>query len=510
MTLLNLGGRGGAARIPIRISGGPFATLALLEAWSASNATELRNNVTNFATALVGTSPNFITYNWEGDDQSYAANRWSAQTAAGTTLTTEELMDLRSIGNLTSGTLPVASATGLEDSPVTEMADGDIRTENSFIAGTNSFGLDFAHLISSNGENIDFENLQSQIHYHPVWQTYELGRAAGVLRLRSDEQTLSINTDDSGLITNPDWTVTVPAAASEQGQTTRWAEVEVDSTSVLTNVTLAIYIENVKFTEIGPFNITTGTYRFNYSPNFDFNVGANLRFVVTSPDGDVVFKANAAGTLPTVSTRVTLWSDLPLGLRSDIGNAVDNGSHTDISFTHSIDSDGNPVLNATANRGVTIQEDGNEEGTLIKTLNFTSNMDVEVSQGVATISAAGGGTAPPTPSTTDLRYGLSSQSDPALVDFAALTDEASPTDPITISTGLTTAGQYFHIFSSNTHDIQTITDTVLSQIVYQEGGTGNIFTKTSDSRTEGSTTYDAYTIGPLNAGVNEEYVLRFS
>ena len=110
----------------------------------------------------------------------------------------------------------------------------------------------------------------------------------------------------------------------------------------------------------------------------------------------------------------------------------------------------------------------------------------------------------------DLRYGLSSQSDPALVVFASLTDVASPTDPQTVTTGTTTAGQYFHIFSANTHDIQTIRDTVLDQIVYQDGGSGNIFTKVNDARTESSVTYDAYTVGPLNAGVDESYVLAFS
>ena len=96
------------------------------------------------------------------------------------------------------------------------------------------------------------------------------------------------------------------------------------------------------------------------------------------------------------------------------------------------------------------------------------------------------------------------------MDFGALTDVASPTDPQTVSTGTTTAGQYFHIFSGNTHDIQTITDTVLQQIVYQDGGTGNIFTKVTNARTESGVTYDAYTVGPLNAGVDEDYVLAFS
>lgn len=137
-------------------------------------------------------------------------------------------------------------------------------------------------------------------------------------------------------------------------------------------------------------------------------------------------------------------------------------------------------------------------------------IDVDDANNTITINASGTGGTTPTPISTDLRYGLSAESDPALVDFGALTDVASPTDPQTVSTGTTTAGQYFHIFSANTHDIQTITDTVLQQIVYQEGGTGNIFTKVSDVRTEASVTYDSYSIGPLNAGIDEDYVLAFS
>ena len=109
----------------------------------------------------------------------------------------------------------------------------------------------------------------------------------------------------------------------------------------------------------------------------------------------------------------------------------------------------------------------------------------------------------------DLRYGLSSESDPSLVAFGSLVQVLSHDDPQTVTTGLTTAGQYYHIFLERTEDIQTITDTVLAVPVYQDGGVGNIFTKTSDSRTEGGITYDAYTVGPLTAGVNEQYILDF-
>lgn len=146
------------------------------------------------------------------------------------------------------------------------------------------------------------------------------------------------------------------------------------------------------------------------------------------------------------------------------------------------------------------------------TLVAGSNVTITVDDAADTITIAstGGGTPGPGPGPNDLRFGLSQQSDPALVDFASLTDVASPTDPQTVSTGTTSAGDYFHIFSANTHDIQTITDTVLQQVVYQDGGASNIFTKTNDARVEGGVTFDAYVVGPLNAGIDEEYVLAFS
>ena len=136
-------------------------------------------------------------------------------------------------------------------------------------------------------------------------------------------------------------------------------------------------------------------------------------------------------------------------------------------------------------------------------------IDVDDAADTITINGTGGGPVPQ-PGPNDFRYGLSNQSDPALVVFANLTDVATPTDPITVQTGTTSAGDYFHIFSANTHDIQTITDTVLNQIVYQDGASGNIFTKTNDARTESSVTYDAYTVGPLNAGIDESYVVAFT
>ena len=159
---------------------------------------------------------------------------------------------------------------------------------------------------------------------------------------------------------------------------------------------------------------------------------------------------------------------------------------------------------------LTVQDEGVALATSATALNFVGAGVTVTGTGATKTITINGGDPTPQPGPADLRYGLSSESNPASVTWAGLTDVASPTDPQTVSTGTTTAGQYFHIFSASTHDIQTITDTVLNQIVYQDGGTGNIFTKVSAVRTESSVIYDAYSVGPLNAGVSEDYVLRFS
>ena len=143
------------------------------------------------------------------------------------------------------------------------------------------------------------------------------------------------------------------------------------------------------------------------------------------------------------------------------------------------------------------------------TLVAGTNVSIDVNDAANTITINASLT-PAGAGPNDFRYGLSQQSDPTLVDFGALTDVASPSDPQTVTTGTTSAGDYFHIFSANTHTVQTITDTVLQQVVYQDGGTGNIFTKTANARTEASVTYDNYRVGPLNAGIDESYVVAFS
>ena len=102
----------------------------------------------------------------------------------------------------------------------------------------------------------------------------------------------------------------------------------------------------------------------------------------------------------------------------------------------------------------------------------------------------------------DVFYGLSDSNNPASVDVATLT-EVARTDPLTVATGTSSANDYFILLVPDDDDVTSITDTVLQQDVT------DIFVRTASVRTLGPITYNSYVIGPLNAGVDEEYVVRF-
>jgi len=101
-----------------------------------------------------------------------------------------------------------------------------------------------------------------------------------------------------------------------------------------------------------------------------------------------------------------------------------------------------------------------------------------------------------------LYWGLSSSNNPASIDTATMQSEeigSAPGQQISISTGTTTAGQYFIVLAPADDDISTIFDTVLDQDVT------DIFTKTVNVRQISGNNYNSYVLGPLNAGGDETY-----
>lgn len=103
--------------------------------------------------------------------------------------------------------------------------------------------------------------------------------------------------------------------------------------------------------------------------------------------------------------------------------------------------------------------------------------------------------------------GLSSSNNPASIDIGTMDQaEVSAVQPqqIVVSTGTTTAGQYYIILVPADHDITSIVDDVLQQDVT------SIFTKTTNVRQINSVNYHSYVLGPLNAGGDESYTVTLS
>ncbi|AAQ96496.1 hypothetical protein [Vibrio phage VP16T] len=99
-------------------------------------------------------------------------------------------------------------------------------------------------------------------------------------------------------------------------------------------------------------------------------------------------------------------------------------------------------------------------------------------------------------------WGRSASNNPATVDTATL-QSAPRANRMTVGTGQAAAGDYFIVLAPDSQAISKITDTVLDQDVL------SLFTKTEDVRQIAGLEYDAYVIGPLVAGVNENYILEF-
>lgn len=402
------------------------------------------------------------------------------------------------LANLTAGMIPRFDGTNLVNSSLEELND---MVESRKALGTTANEVQFNALVmGSAGEAFSLEDSANNrrgylIGYErltdgtgrPFW------RKLGALQTGVSIQPLK-DTNTGSQNATVDITFTANRLVTS---------LTIESTETVTNATISLLRNSVVVETMTGLDFTADTEKTIQLPRgLICTSGSTYNVQIEG----VILKGTG-----TIGTDFQLFLEIDNHIWTS-QNLIDDSMITDIGRGQVITTTEATKLNG-IETGAQVNRTDEETFNLVKTF-FVNGTNTTVvindANNEIRINASGTGGTTPTPITNDLRYGLSSASDPALVDFTSLTDEANPTDPITIATGTTTAGQYFHIFSANTHDIQTITDTVLSQIVYQDGATGNIFAKISDARTENSITYDAYSIGPLNAGVDEQYVLNFS
>lgn len=103
-----------------------------------------------------------------------------------------------------------------------------------------------------------------------------------------------------------------------------------------------------------------------------------------------------------------------------------------------------------------------------------------------------------------LYSGRSTTNNPASVDISGFNSAeiTGSGQDITVTTGTTAQGDHFIILVPTSEDLSTITDTVLNTDVT------SIFTRTEDVRQINSIDYTSYVVGPFDAGVDENYVVR--
>lgn len=322
-------GGGGGARTPVLVSGSPFADLAALETWSQANPSELLNNETQVATAQVGTSPDFITYEWIGANGVYSADSWS--NASG--LTQEQSEFIESGVNSPDDQLVLVRSGKIEPSSAFQLVDETtIRNdEGAYEAGPSlGYNLGLAWRLNSAGQNVNFENQGANENFHPVWQKYAVGRENIFARDRVADVTIPIETTFSDVLTDPVWSVTVPSVFGEEGQTATFTDVKFDASSTLTNIDVLININGVDYRTVTIPLATVGDFKFEYDPPTDFYVGDTITFTVTSKDGSVALLGNNATSTPYVIQDVLLWNDVPVGLLSDQVPKYKNAFSTDL------------------------------------------------------------------------------------------------------------------------------------------------------------------------------------
>ncbi len=565
MALLSLtSGGGGDSRITI--NAGIFSDLASLNIWGAANLSTLFNSVTQVTVATVGNS----VYQWTGEDEpsSYpSGGSWTARSIEGPAgvpgedgailsfssftsrdnffVTRPEMLENErpitvNVGNRTVQHFEWSGGSRTSYDPV---ADADMWLDVSYRTATDSLELDQIFTVSGGGSQVFITNegsgnafftVQGFVGDHrrserritaegPFARQYTPSGANpptefefGGVRAASGTVAFNVNFDIQG--SNPSlFGITfVPEEDYTGDLTYQISETDHDPDIVVFNQRLNVTLtQGVEFTQ---------WFKFPFESAVGDNLNARL---IKTGSGDLLVRPeNIASDRPYTTSHVRVYTDIevtiPPKLAAQLSPVVLGGSNVTVTpdadaNTLTIDASGAGEANVQSNWSET---DTNSDAFILNKPTIpTTRTDEEIrdvsyagivggngvtvtvddTNDTVTISTDGG---PPDAGPDSLFYGRSTTDNPATVDTSTLTS-ISATDPQTVQTGAAAQGDYFIILTSNTHDISTITDTVLQQDVT------SIFVKTDNVRTIGATVYDSYVIGPLNAGVNESYVLEF-
>ena len=239
------------------------------------------------------------------------------------------------IGNLSANQIPRFNATtnrlensGFQINAITSALQGttNVETSGTVQAGVSAFRLGSAHAVLSTAENVIFQNLVTDVTFHPTWQTTQrLGDWASVQRtpvgaLIIDEV---FQSDRSQTVNNPSFTLT--GAASNR----RLYEINVEPVTSVQNVIFVLEQRNtagnfVDYWRSQPVNLTASATPQNIINNSFIDLLSSTDYRVRTIATDAVqLRGNAAG-VPRITLTLRPWRDQPLVTQQDAVSSLND------------------------------------------------------------------------------------------------------------------------------------------------------------------------------------------
>lgn len=225
----------------------------------------------------------------------------------GDRLTAEQWLALDSIVDLPDNAVPKGNNGTLVASVAT--SDEDLVVAASVKAEVGSYELGGAHKITSAGENVSFENIVSQVNYHPGWQTFADGNTL-VSRVRTTQSEVTLSDKTSDLV-DPVWDNGAGAVVDHSVR-----QVILDFVNPVTDLVVELDIDGVEFYKESFGAFATGEQTVLLNPPLDVRVGQLVTFRLTeSAGGSITLKGSTvildsmSRPTPFQKTIVATWVD---------------------------------------------------------------------------------------------------------------------------------------------------------------------------------------------------------
>ncbi|MCH9665001.1 MAG: hypothetical protein K0U41_04050 [Gammaproteobacteria bacterium] len=514
------GSGGGGARVPVVASGSPFVDAAARDTWAAANLSELFNNNERFTIAEVGSGVD----EWSGEDTppSYQANDWTPRNTL-TALDVKTLYESNANTNvLTDAKNTILNALSINDDneivsalswifpPDTIYVSENLGIEGSgeafavFDRASDRRGYLVAYLRAIGAKPFfrDLIEENTNLNIQPLKDTDSGSQTfSSLLTLTENRLITKVYVEPTEDATGVDISLLrnsrrIASAFNVSFTADTIKEIDVpQGIFVPRNAVLEVQVEGVtlKGTEVGG-NFIPGfsVDEFRYVPK-DL---ATEEFVLNLINNQV---ASLSGLSINIPDRVDLDTDL--NSERTINFSVE-GSDQLTALELIVDGGDNITLTTPTSDGSQSQQVtlANIDTSTQKMVRFSLSATTSGGQTITsnTVSISVRNVQPH----ELLYYGRSDSNNSATIDISTLNSVDVINGPVEVSTGLTIANQFFIILIPTSATVESIIDEVLQQDVL------SIFSENLNVRAINGNAYNSYTIGPLNAGVNETYTVN--